>query len=75
MKTGHSFIDEPRGAVAHLENIHVDDGSHTSVSCMCGCFDGVDTSGAAEDVGPCVDVDVDCSIEQFFTELEGSTSG
>ncbi len=65
-EVGHGAVHQPRGSVAHLEDIHVDYGPHPGVPGLDGSLEGVNPPRAAEYVGPCVDVDVYGAPEQLL---------
>ncbi len=52
-------VHQPGRAIAHLEDVHEDEGPHTRVPGLDGGLEWIHPTGAAEDVGAGVDMDID----------------
>ena len=73
LEVGDRPVHQPGRAVAHLEDIHENQGTHTRVSCLDGGLEWIHPAWAAEDVGAGVNMDIDGPPQKLLGELEGAT--
>jgi hypothetical protein len=65
-------VHQPGDSIAHFKNIFENDGPHPGVAGLDGCLDGINPTGAALQMGSCMNVNIDCSSEEFIRQFKRS---